>query len=196
MIAIAPEEERRIRLAEAQGLVDDRLQHRAHVVARVGDGPQHRRARRLPLEPFLCLVEETDVLDRDRALSGECLDECDLPIVERPHGAPRKEDHADRAIFFEHRYDQHGVRLIAERAVRVFGIRRDVCYVDGSALRECSRYDRTTARHTWCVADRLGDLLRHAAILRLTWRLCSPGSCNTCRHVGQLLALRLRWCRQ
>ena len=37
--------------------------------------------------------------------------------------------------------------------------------------------------------------LPHPA-LRLTCRLCSPGSCNTCRHVGQLLALRLRWCRR
>ncbi len=36
----------------------------------------------------------------------------------------------------------------------------------------------------------------HQPALRLTCRLCSPGSCNTCRHVGQLLALRLRWCRQ
>ena len=56
----------------------------------------------------LDLVEQPDVLDRDRGLVGERLHDVHLAVREAANGAARDQDHADRLALHEQRHSQHG----------------------------------------------------------------------------------------
>src|SRR5439155_20886347 len=81
---------------EAYRLLQHDVEHGLEVEGRAADGLEYLTDRGLPLEGLLRLVEEANVLDRDRGLRGERLDELDLPRGERTCLAPAQADHSER----------------------------------------------------------------------------------------------------
>ena len=96
------------RPAEAHGARGDRIEHGPELARRPGNGAKDAGSRRLALERFLRLVEEAHVLDRDRGLIRECLDERDLAIAERSRSHTAKDHHPDLLIVAKQRHTQDG----------------------------------------------------------------------------------------
>src|SRR5207237_3048467 len=76
------------------------------VECRSADRLQYLRDRCLPLERLLCLVEEAHVLDRDRGLASERLDELDLTIGKSAPHPPGQTEDAKKAALGEDRHTQ------------------------------------------------------------------------------------------
>ena len=104
-------------VAELRGALCHGIEHRLHVGGRARDRVQDVRDRRLLLERLLRLVEEAHVLDPDRRLAGERLDQRDLLGAERSRLVAPQCEHADRTIL-AHQRDAH------DRAEAVFRLRR------------------------------------------------------------------------
>ena len=83
-VAVGQVHRRHRRVAQPGRALGDRLEHRLHVGRRARDHAQDFADRRLLFERFLGLVEEADVLDRERRLVGEGLDQRDLLVGEGP----------------------------------------------------------------------------------------------------------------
>src|SRR5947209_17937632 len=94
--------------AEAQGARGDRIEHGPELARRPGNGAKDAGSRRLALERFLGLVEEAHVLDRDRGLIRECLDELDLAIAERSRSHTAKDHLPDLLIVAKKSNYQNG----------------------------------------------------------------------------------------
>ena len=73
---------RRMAAKKPLGAFRDRVEYRLHVGRRTGDDLQDIGGRGLPLQRFLGLVEQPDVLDRDHGLVGEGLQQLDVVIGE------------------------------------------------------------------------------------------------------------------
>ena len=84
------------RVAQARGALGDRVEHRLHVGRRARDHAQDLADRRLLVERVLRLVEEAHVVDRDRRLAREGLQQRDLVGRERPLLAAPEQDRTRR----------------------------------------------------------------------------------------------------
>ena len=82
---------------------EDRVEHRRRVRDRAADRRQHLAGRALLVERLLGLLEQPHVLERDRRLVAEGLQQRDLPLGERPHFLPAQQDRAERLPFAEQR---------------------------------------------------------------------------------------------
>src|SRR5215470_17865493 len=96
-LTVEPEDPRRPRPEEAHGVVHDGVEHRLHLGLRLADHPQDIRGGGLALErlanlcmrfgertvPFLQLLEQPHVLDRDDRLVRERLQQLDLVLLKR-----------------------------------------------------------------------------------------------------------------
>ena len=88
-------------LAEAVGVVRDRLEHGLQVGAGRAHGVEHVGHRALSVERVVEIVEQAGVGDRDRRLIGERLEHRGEPGIERPNGAAADEQVADPGAFVE-----------------------------------------------------------------------------------------------
>src|SRR5205823_14095475 len=95
-----------VRRADRDRLLEHGLEDRVQVERRSADDLEHVRRRRLLLQGVLRLVEEADVLDRDRSLAGEGLDQLDLTIGESPRHPPGETEDAEKAALGEDRHAQ------------------------------------------------------------------------------------------
>jgi hypothetical protein len=93
-IAIVQEDTAEHGLAQTCGAFDNCPEHRLGVCQRPADDIKHLARRSLMFERLgelartrLHLVEQPYVLDRDHRLVGEGLDQLDLFLSERTHGA-------------------------------------------------------------------------------------------------------------
>src|SRR5258706_13609426 len=81
----------------------------------------------LTFERRLRLVEEADVLDRDRRWVGEGLDKADLLVAEWRHLHPSHADHADDLTVLEDGNAKHRVHaVLAIRRPFVFRISKEI----------------------------------------------------------------------
>src|SRR5262245_15675220 len=71
--------------AKPRRALNQGLQHRLEIESGAADDLEHVGGRGLLLQRFAQLVQQPRVLDRDRRLVGECLDQLDLLVGERPH---------------------------------------------------------------------------------------------------------------
>jgi len=85
---------------------------------------------------LLDLHEQADVLDRDRGLASERLDELDLACLERAYFDPDEDDHAQHFIGPQQRDAQAGVGADGgyRQRIRDRRVGGDVSDVDRSAL--------------------------------------------------------------
>ena len=124
--------------------VEDRLQNRLDVRRGGGDHPEDLAGGRFPLEGLdqiavasLQLFEEACVLDGDDGLIGECLEESDLLVRERPHLAAPDADGA-KGLTFPKQWDgEHASE--SQRSpdgIRVFQIERRIFDVDDTPLKD------------------------------------------------------------
>src|SRR5438128_10703640 len=99
-------------LEEDLGEPDDGVERRAQLVAHVREELALVPARDLELAALLLdFVEQTYVLDRDRRLVRERLDEFDLAFVERPDVVSGEHNAADYSAFPQHRHAEDGPRF-------------------------------------------------------------------------------------
>ena len=96
---LAKQHRRLGRIAKPERALGDGPQHRLHVSRRSGDDAQYFADRRLLLERFLRLVKQTHVVDRDRRLARERLDQRHLVGREQSRHAAEQEDGTVRAAF-------------------------------------------------------------------------------------------------
>ena len=66
------------RFAESGCIFRDRIQHGLNICRRASDDAQDLTRRRLLLQRFFELLEQSDVLDRDHRLIGEGFEKRDL----------------------------------------------------------------------------------------------------------------------
>jgi hypothetical protein len=97
---------------------DDLLEHGFSIRDRARDRSEHFARCALLLERLLGLVEQTDVLERDRRLIAEGLQQGDLALGERAHLQSTKEDRAERPPLAEQRYDDDRAMAVALRELR------------------------------------------------------------------------------
>jgi hypothetical protein len=109
-LAVEPEDGPRQSVAQAHGVLGDRVEDGLDVALRPADHAQDLARRRLLLEGLrevavarLPLGEEADVLDGDDGLTGEGLEQGDLRTGERYRLAPRDRDGPDRLTIPQHR---------------------------------------------------------------------------------------------
>ncbi len=103
-IAVNEQHEHVLGPAEAQRVPRDRIEHWLVRRRRGRDRVENVRGGSLSLEGLLRLVEQPDVLDRDRRLVGERLDKLDLLGSEGPHLVPGHADDAnERPVASVHR---------------------------------------------------------------------------------------------
>ena len=81
-IALDQVDDRVLGPAEPSRVRRDRVEHRGDVGRRARDRTEHLGDRRLALEPFFRLVEETRILHRDRGLACERLDDAGVRLGE------------------------------------------------------------------------------------------------------------------
>src|SRR5690348_13753609 len=135
-------------LAREQPLAafEDLVENRLRVGDRAADCRQHFTRRALLVERFLRLVEEADVLQRDRRLVAERLQQRALALVERTHFAPTEQDRAERLSLAHKRNDEDGAVIelagqrLTQRILPAFG--EHVLDLDRAAIEERSAGDR------------------------------------------------------
>src|SRR5262245_41193064 len=88
-----------MRLAQVHCLLENRVEDRLQVARRAADDLEDLRSRGLTLERLLRFVEQPHVLDRDRRLVGERLQQRNLLVAERPDLHSAQEDHAECSAF-------------------------------------------------------------------------------------------------
>src|SRR2546428_8270295 len=94
------------------GEPDDRVEWCAELVRHVREELALVPARHFELLTLLLdLIEEAYVLDRDRRLISEGLDELYLTVGERPHVVAGEDHRADRVPFAKHRHAEHGAYI-------------------------------------------------------------------------------------
>src|SRR2546425_969793 len=139
-----------VRTAEARSVQRDGFQDRMRVRRRTRNRAKHFAQGGLPLQRLFRLVEEPSVLDGDRRLAGEGLEDVDLPFAERPHLVAASDDDAEERRTFDDRHAedrpfilarQRGHELRAPIGV-VLGIREDVDDLHGRLLEQHPSYDR------------------------------------------------------
>src|SRR2546425_2056992 len=133
-------------LEQDLGEPDDGVERGPQLVAHVREELTLMTARDLELAALLLdLVEEPDVLDRDRRLVGERLHELDLAIRERADREPSEDDRPQDVAFAEHGHSEHGSRsrlLDDPRFRQQVGLRRHVRHVDRAPLADQPVHDR------------------------------------------------------
>jgi hypothetical protein len=87
-VSLDPGHDRRVALQQAQCGFDDYVEDGLDIGGRAADDVEDFGRRRLALERFLRLVEQTDVLDRDHRLVGEGLQQVFVPAQDRPGPGP------------------------------------------------------------------------------------------------------------
>jgi hypothetical protein len=116
------------RPAHPGGVLDDGLHDRLQIGRRTRDHPQDLTRGGLLLERLFRLVEQPHVLDGDHGLSGEGVEEVDLPVGEEPGLDASHHDRSDRSAVSEH-WDGHDAAEggdPCDRAECVVWIGRDV----------------------------------------------------------------------
>ena len=88
-LAVEPEHRAHERVAQPDGALHDRIEHRLHVRRRARDHAQDLACGGLPLQRLLRLVEQPDVLDGNDRLVGKRLEERNLLGRERMDLGPR-----------------------------------------------------------------------------------------------------------
>ena len=121
-------------VAQGRGAGDDAFEHDGQF-ARIGaDQPQDLRRCGLEFErlgevrvPFLDLAEQTGVVDGDRGLIGERLEEFDRVVAVATRSFPCEDDGPERLALAHHRYGERtlmavrqgwGVRIVREPSLR------------------------------------------------------------------------------
>ena len=102
MIALLEQHDDVLRLAQPPRARGHGLQDRLHVVRRTCDDIKDLRCRRLALQPLLGLAEHPRVLDRDRRLVGESLEEAEFLGTEGHVRLARDRDEADALALPQH----------------------------------------------------------------------------------------------
>ena len=110
-VAVALEQPRIIRFAQARHRLNEGIEHRLQVECRPADDLEHVGGDGLLLERFGqigCalpqLVEESCVLDSNDRLDGKVLDQLDLFVRERPHLGTIDKKRANQLLPFEQRH--------------------------------------------------------------------------------------------
>ena len=106
-VAVAKQRPRKIAFEDPHGGQNDPSEHRPRVGRRLADDPQDFGGRCLPLQRLLSLVEEARVLDCDRRLVGEALQERDLFLREGPRRRSGDDDRPDAPVHEQHRRIEH-----------------------------------------------------------------------------------------
>src|SRR5262245_57865805 len=101
-IAVALEQPRVIRLAQARHRLNESIEYRLQVESRPADHLEHISGGGLLLQRFSQLVEEARVLDRDHRLFCEIADQLDLLFAKRPHLLAVDDDGTDQLALLEH----------------------------------------------------------------------------------------------
>ena len=87
-ITLAELQNAELRVADSRGTLKHRVEDRLQLARRATDDLEHLLGCGLLLQCFFCLVEQTDVFDRDRCLVGEGLQKRDMRLLERPYFHP------------------------------------------------------------------------------------------------------------
>ena len=108
LIARDPSQHARVRPEQADGALQDRVEHRLDIRLRAADDAQDVAGRGLRVQrrrqlavALLQLGEEADVLDRDHGLVREGLEKGDLLVRKRPDVPAADGDRAQRAPITE-----------------------------------------------------------------------------------------------
>ena len=143
----------------------DRVQHGLHIGRRTGDHAEDLGDRGLLLQRLLRLVEQADVLDRDRRLAGEGLDQRDLVRGEHSRLAPEEEDASVGAAFADQGHRQHGpaphsLHVLARARKLAVEQRNDVLEVNGQAIDRRAAGERSPVKgNRKGIRDRAGRVL-------------------------------------
>ena len=108
--------------ADARGVGQHGLEHRRKLAGRAGDDLEHLGSRRLPLEQFAQLVEQSCILDSDDRLIGKIADQLYLLVRERSYLGAIYGDRADELTLLEHRYAEKGSNASQLRRRHAHGI--------------------------------------------------------------------------
>ena len=135
------------RVAKPRSALGDRIEHRQHVRRGARDNAQDLGNGRLLLQRLLRFVEEPYVVDRDRRLPCESLDQRYLVGREKPRLAPEHKDASVGTAFAHQRHRQDGSRAIPldiRSRVRKLDVeqRANVRVVHGLAVEHGSAVDR------------------------------------------------------
>ena len=142
-ISLAAPERGVVGFAEPNRGLGDRLVHRSEVERRLADHLQHVRDRGLLVERLFGLVEQADVLDRDRRLIGERLNQADLLVAEGIDLHPRHADDADDVVSPHDWYAEDRVHVVlAVRRPVVLGVFEEIRDVDGPLLDRRTPHER------------------------------------------------------
>ncbi|MGC1622446.1 MAG: hypothetical protein WA759_06540 [Pseudolabrys sp.] len=79
------------------------LEYRFKLARRTADDLEHVGGRRLLLQRFAQLAEETRVFDGDDGLRGEIFDQLNLSVSERPHFLAVNGNRTDQLALLQHR---------------------------------------------------------------------------------------------
>jgi hypothetical protein len=158
-----------LRLAQVRGALGDDLQHRLDVGRRSRRDAQDLGDRGLLLERLLGLVEQAHVVDGDRGLAREGLDQRDLVVAEAPGDVPREDDAAVRVAAAHQRDDQHRPQLephhVRARGGELVEVLADVGEVEGGAVgRGAPGERRAVVGHVRRVGE-LRGARRHPALV-------------------------------
>ena len=114
-------------LEERLGEADDRVERRPQLVRHRREELRLVSARDLELAALLLdLAEEVDVLDRDRGLIGEGLDQPRFLVGKGPHDLSRQGDRSNDPALGDHRQHEHRPcpDRVSSPRIREVGIRR------------------------------------------------------------------------
>ena len=97
-----------IRMAELDGVLDDRPEHAGKVFRRLAHRFEDLADRDLALERLASLGGESRIVDRDRGLVSECANQRDLAVAERAHVRPDERQHSNHARAAKERNSEDG----------------------------------------------------------------------------------------
>src|SRR5262249_7771000 len=92
-----------VRLTQARGGLDQRLEHNFEVERRAAYDLEHIGRGGLLLQRFAQLVEQARIFDGDDCLIGKIRYQLDLLVSERPDFLTKDGDSSDYLLFLEHR---------------------------------------------------------------------------------------------
>jgi len=154
LVAMGEKQPAEVRVAQANRLLEDRLEYRLNVRRRSGNHAQDIGRGRLPFQRFLRLVEQAHVLDRDDRLVGEGAQQRHLLVGQRARQVAHHADRTDGRIASQHRHDRHRARAAAEeiadaRQQRALGVCRGIRNVDHPAIEDGERVHVLTREPEW-----------------------------------------------
>src|SRR5262245_62786752 len=100
----------RIGLAKARRRFDECVEHCLQIKGRAADYLEHVGGRRLLLQRFAKVVEQTHVLDGDYGLPGKIVHQLDMLVGEGANLLAVDADRADQVIVLQHRHDDDCTR--------------------------------------------------------------------------------------